>query len=112
MNKCIGPEECESVSYTISQSYSEFPTEIYAQSVYYDNPNLQSLFVNLTTDEQKLAKIKKNVMQINFYYDQLSYTLIEERPKVELVRLLFVCRRLVCNCSHHSSAIVFINRLM
>jgi hypothetical protein len=85
----LGPEECDTVTYKISQSYSEYPTLSYAKSSLFVHANLQTLFANANTDDEKYNLVKRNVMQLNFFYEDLVYTKIEEAVKIEIVTKKF-----------------------
>jgi len=81
--KCDCPLECQSVSYTFAISLSEFPTYEYAR--FY----AKKIFGNILYHEDELVGyVSKSLLSLNIYYDDLKYTVIDEKIKTELVDLV------------------------
>lgn len=79
------PLECDSISYAVSVSYSNYPTMAYTN--YLKNNSLfRSKFskdANITYD-----MLKRNILAVNIFYESLSYKHILELVKTEFVDLI------------------------
>ena len=93
----LGPLECNSESYPYSVSFSKFPTNEYWQALLKTNNyttfelfkmSFEKLFQkynnNLINSDEINNILKDNVVALNVYYDDLSYTIVEELVKTEL----------------------------
>jgi hypothetical protein len=78
------PEECDSVTYSLSTSLSEYPEPLYAQNL------IKSSFLNSTFTDIKsnYSNLKKSVLAFSVYYSELKYTEIRELEKLGLVDLI------------------------
>jgi hypothetical protein len=91
------PNYCESESYQVTINHSYLGSKLY----YYDSvlknavlckkefnvtpKELQNMVLNGSLSlEQIEAKLKNKLFNVNFYYDDLSFTLITETPKYQL----------------------------
>ena len=79
------PSECDSVSYTISTSFSEYPSKSYAEKFLLNNSIIKQKFANQNLTYEQ---IKKNVLSLTVYYDQLSYTVTSQQEKTNLLGLI------------------------
>ena len=79
------PLECESMSFQITTSFTNYPTKQYADKYLINNPNIKSKFDN---DSLNYDMIKKSTLSLNIYYEQLSYTEINQKAKTEIVDLV------------------------
>ena len=79
------PLECESMSFQITTSFTNYPTKQYADKYLINNPNIKSKFDN---DSLNYDMIKKSTLSLNIYYEQLSYTEISQKAKTEIVDLV------------------------
>lgn len=79
-NDC--PLECTRTEYEYKLSYSDFPTELRAQSLVH-MLNKKNSSHNYTVDF-----VKKNSLKMNIFYDSLEYQEIEELRKMEIVDLI------------------------
>lgn len=81
--KCIKdcPAECESTNFNLDLSYATFPTPFYAYllSTYQNIHPEKSAGRQLSNDSDE---VKSSVMAVNIYYDDISYSLIEESPAI------------------------------
>lgn len=73
------PVECESVNFNLDLSYATFPTPFYAYflNTYQKLHSELNLKRNLSNDPDV---IKKSVMAVNVYYEDISFNLVEESP--------------------------------
>lgn len=89
--------ECNSESFPSSVSFSKFPTNEYWQSLLDKYPNVTYKIFNMSLDDlynkfnQGLITseeindiLRDNVVALSVYYDEMSYTLIQELVKTEL----------------------------
>jgi hypothetical protein len=79
-SQCDCPLECNSISYSFSTSSAEFPTLSYL-----------NLFTNLTNTTLNQIQLKMKLLQLNIYFDELRYTVIDELKKTDLVDLISSC---------------------
>lgn len=75
-NDC--PLECEETIYSLSTSFTEYPTENYAILLRRE-PVLKNKYENISS--WPYEKVKRNVLSFNIYFDDLQYTLIEDYVK-------------------------------
>ena len=73
--------ECQSMTFSHTSSFNEYPSEEYAKFLLRLNKINSN---NVTTFEQ----LKRNVLSLNIYYDDLQYKLIEEIPSLDLYTLI------------------------
>ncbi len=73
------PEECSSISYSMTTSFSNYPSKSYAEKKLLSNKKL------MHKDYQEL---KMNVLAVNVYFGDLSYTLIGQQAKMDLIDLI------------------------
>jgi hypothetical protein len=78
---CNCPLECESMSYPLTTSSSDYPSDMYAD-ILLSNPNFISKFSNTSRIQKEM--LNKATLMINVYYEDLKYTMIEEVKKTEL----------------------------
>jgi len=82
---CDCPLECVSITYSMSTSFSNYPSKEYAD--YLSNQSsISKLFNNRTQIDSEL--IKSSLLSVSVYYDELKYTQISELKKVELEDLI------------------------
>ena len=82
-SKC--PLECDSIKYSMYTSYSDYPSEAYADSLM-QNPIIQAKYTNpsdLTYDS-----LKRNLVQISVFYRDLGYQQLEELENMSLLDLI------------------------
>ena len=73
--------ECETVLYGYSSSFNEYPSEEYGNFLLRLNKIKAK---NVTNFDQ----LKRNVLSLNIYYDDLQYRLVEEVPAMDLFTLI------------------------
>lgn len=73
--------ECEKMMYEYSSSHNAYPTQKYANFLLKLN---QIKANNITTYE----KLKRNVLALNIFYDDLQYKVIKEMPIIDLLTLI------------------------
>jgi hypothetical protein len=80
INECECPVKCISVSYTSTNSISDFPTKFYAENILSQFPLMIARF----TDKSKMTyeNIRKRVIAINVYYDEIKEALIKNEIKM------------------------------
>ena len=80
INECDCPIECISVGYTATTSISDYPTKFYADNILSQIPLIISKF----QDKSKMTyeNIRKRVVSVNVYYDELKETVIEHEIKM------------------------------
>ena len=79
------PLECNTLTYTVSTSFSKFPNYYYYTQLI-NNPKIISKFpagYNITYDD-----IQNSVVAFNVFYDDLKYTVITENPSVGIIDLI------------------------
>jgi hypothetical protein len=77
---CNCPLECQSVSYKFATSLSEFPSYKYA--AFYTKK------AYFTHKDTMINRVRYSMLSLNIYYDDLSYTVIKEKKKIEWVDML------------------------
>lgn len=80
----ICPLECESVIYTISVVVLDYPSRKYYEDELSKNSLIQSKS-NLSNEQ-----LKKHLLSINVYYEDLKYTSISQQPKFVLFHFIFI----------------------
>lgn len=87
--KCDCPLECNSVSYSITTSMADFPNQAYSDYLL-NQTKIVKLFnannVTLNSDE-----LKRSILEVCIYFDELKYTMIEETEKMSWVDLISNC---------------------
>ncbi|CAF0707240.1 unnamed protein product [Brachionus calyciflorus] len=82
IDKC--PEQCQSVKYNLQFSNANFPTPSYADFfIAYDseiNNNLRSFY--------SYSNVKESTLAVNVYFDDIGYTLVEEKASKTLEQLV------------------------
>ena len=78
------PVECDSELLTYSTSSLEYPSEGYGNLLM----NLREIQAKFGKDSVTFEELKKSVLAVNVYYDDLKYTVIEESPSTELITLI------------------------
>ena len=73
--------ECEWSSYETSTSLNSYPSPNYGKFLMRLN---KIKATNITTYE----KLKRNVLSVNIFYDQLKYTVVEDVPSTDLLTLI------------------------
>ena len=79
------PLECNTIKYDISFKSMQYPSKNYALELA-NNSKIRSFFpkgYNITQDD-----LKQSILFLNIYYDDLSYTVITESPKILIVNLV------------------------
>lgn len=79
MCSSLCPAECDSITYSISTSFSGYPLKSYAESQILTSPVIKQRFLNQTYEQ-----IKSSVLSVNVYYDQLGYTVTSQQAKTNL----------------------------
>ena len=98
------PFECEKQKLDVSMSFAAFPADYFNYVMLFNNSNLASKFgltpnqtLNHLSKHQwsslpDLTQIKKvlskKTLKLNVYYDDLSYTSIEEQEKMNLIDMV------------------------
>jgi len=78
------PLKCDQILYKTSLSFSFFNSLTYISSIQ-SNSNLSKDFINRTIDA---TTAKESIVNVNIFYDSLSYTLNTESPQMDAVSLL------------------------
>ena len=71
------PLECDSIDYSLTTSFAEFPSALYGD-----------LFLKKSGLKQNLSELRKGVLSINVYYSSLRYTEITQLEKSTVVDLV------------------------
>ena len=79
------PVECESMTFQVTATFSDYPTKNYAETYLMNNSKITSKFLNNSLNYEM---IKRSVLSLNVYFEQLSYTEIGQNAKTELVDLV------------------------
>ena len=77
------PLECESITYSVSMSFADYPNPQYATNAALNSP-LKSQISNNTAYDI----LKKSLVSINVFYSDLKYTSVSQIPKVSLEDLI------------------------
>lgn len=83
----IGPLECDTVRYETSVTLADWPTEFFCSTVINEFSSIRNQVSNYSTLTEKCDAIRKTYSFLNIYYDSLSYTYIEESPKMTMTVL-------------------------
>ena len=67
-----------------SMSFSEFPSPIFSDQLA-KLPSIQQKFVNQTVTQDML---RSSILYLNVYYEENSYTTIEEKESMSIVDLI------------------------
>jgi hypothetical protein len=87
--KCDCPLECNSVAYAITTSMADFPNQEYSNYLM-NQTNIVSLF-NRNNATLNADELKRSILEVNIYFDELKYTMIEEKEKMSLIDLISNC---------------------
>lgn len=79
------PLECDSMRYRITTSFSSYPNRLYAEAFFGNNSVIAVKYFNGSFSYEQ---IKKSVVSVNVFYDELSYTLFSQQPKMQLFDLV------------------------
>jgi hypothetical protein len=82
---CNCPLECNTVAYSITSSFSKFPSKYYLNNVILKDPRLSEMFGNKTVTEEN---IRESFVSIRIYFDELKYTLVNELEKFDVGDLI------------------------
>ena len=74
------PEECNSTSYLMAASFSNYPAKSYAENYLLLN-NTKKIYKNY-------QELKNNVLALNIYFSDLSFTLIGQQAKMVFLDLI------------------------
>jgi hypothetical protein len=84
--KCLPdcPDECDSVSYSLSSSFNRFPTPKYSEQL------VKNSFLNKTFTDLKsnMTLLRESVLSFSVYYSELKYTEISQLEKLSIVDLI------------------------
>lgn len=80
------PLECESQSFVLTLSNSDYPTRGYADQLINHSTTMSKFYANLSaiTYEQ----LKRNILSVNIYYNDYKYVSIEELEKMSFIDLI------------------------
>jgi len=81
------PVECETMAFTVSTSFSDYPNRLYADQTLSKNSIIASKFVN-APHKLTYEELKRSVLSLNVYYEHMSYTYINQKPKTKLFDLI------------------------
>ena len=81
------PIECETMMFTVSTSFSDYPSRQYAEQTLTKNSIIASKFRN-ATHKLTYEELKRSVLSLNVYYEHMSYTYISQKPKTKLFDLI------------------------
>jgi hypothetical protein len=79
--------ECTSISYDISSSYADFPSRKYYESIK-ENELVKKNFADEGIQNFTFEDLKSKIVSLRIYFSELSYTLISENEKMNIVDLL------------------------
>jgi hypothetical protein len=79
--------ECTSISYDISSSYADFPSKKYYESLR-ENELIKKNFANEGIQNFTFEDLKSKMTSLRVYFSELSYTMISENEKMNIVDLL------------------------
>jgi hypothetical protein len=83
---CDCPLECHSVVYTTSISFSDFPSPDYSRWLL-TRPDVLAAFSN-STHEINENTLKRSLVSVSLYFDDLKYTVIDETEKIQVIDLI------------------------
>jgi hypothetical protein len=75
------PLECDSVEFELTTSQSNWPSTFYGNLLIHDSRIHLS---NYTRNFTSIDNIKRSSLAVNVYYNDISYTSIEEKPELNL----------------------------
>ena len=78
------PAECDSQTFSVSISSSVYPVYAYALELM----NNSLIYSKLSKEELLPEKVRTSVLSVNVYYKDLSYTVIGQQAKTEIVDLI------------------------
>lgn len=76
------PLECDTISYTVSSSQASYPSNMEYLKLRND-PRLLMLF-NKTNESISIDDLKKSIAYVRIYYNEITYTLINQQPKMNI----------------------------
>jgi hypothetical protein len=81
-----GPRECNKITYDHSISFSDYPSPFYSNLLYNNtfSKSKNQLWKNVTTYDQ----IRKSVLSVLIFYDDISETTVTENPDKDLQELI------------------------
>lgn len=82
------PYECESISFDLSISYTQFHSQLYYQNTLKNNENLVDIFGVNSTDEITYELFSSQVLAMFIYFNKIATTEISETPSVSIASLL------------------------
>lgn len=71
------PLECDSVSYSLKSTFTDYPAPVYAKILLNDSNIVQ----RFEGKKLNFEILKRNILSANIYYDELKYTSIREMVK-------------------------------
>lgn len=71
----------------MSVTQNDWPTLFYCSTVIQEFSSVSKLVANYSTLEEKCEVIRNSYSFLNIYYSSLSYTYIEESPKMTMTVL-------------------------
>lgn len=77
------PQECESITFDLDLAHASFPTPFYS-ALLGQYQNIHNLGRNFTT----LQQVESTSLAVNVYYEDISYTVIDEAPDVTTDQLI------------------------
>ena len=80
------PLECDSIDYNMYTSYSDFPSDAYANSLM-QNPKIQAKYASNLSD-LTYDSLKRNMALVSVYYSDLGYQKYEELENMSLGDLI------------------------
>ena len=80
------PKECSVQTFTMTTSFSDYPSEMYCDLLLNNSLVIQSL--NYINKSVTVENFKKNFLWVNMYYDQTMYTSITQAPSQEFIDLM------------------------
>ncbi|CAF0806060.1 unnamed protein product [Brachionus calyciflorus] len=78
------PEECESIKYNYKTNYADFPSPFYSDILIKSN----YLWSNNSWNNSTYEDVKKSVLAVNIFYDDISVKMIEESPSKTIDQLV------------------------
>jgi hypothetical protein len=78
------PQECDSMNFKLSVSSLQFPNKLYGKTLM-SNKIISSKFSNGALHHNDL---KQSVLSLKIFYNDLTYTLISQQPKMQLFDLI------------------------
>lgn len=79
------PLECNTESLPVTITFSDYPSRAFAENILLKNPILAAYFPNETITYEK---IKRSVLALNVYYDELAYTFTSQQPKMQIFDII------------------------